>query len=34
VKALPGRIATSGVGGALGTGITAGLGEAIMHLPF
>jgi hypothetical protein len=33
-KDLLGRIAASGLGGALATGITAGVGEAITHLPF
>jgi hypothetical protein len=34
VKGFLTRIAASGLSGALATGITAGLGEAITHLPF
>jgi hypothetical protein len=33
VKALLGQIATSGVGGALGTGLSSGLGELLSQLP-
>lgn len=33
VKALLGKIAVSGVGGALGTGLSAGLGELLTQLP-